>query len=370
MNQFPRTWAEIDFAAFRHNLGQIRTALPKSTLLSLVVKADAYGHGLIPMSRAALRFGADWIAVATVQEGVALREAEIDAPILILAPVLPVEARLVVYYNLRSQVESIESAHALSAAAVEQSRIAPLHIKVDTGMSRFGVMPESAASLATAISDLPNIEIEGLATHFADSSRNEEYTARQFETFERVTKELGEAGITPRIRHAGNSGSLLKYPEYSMDMVRVGIFAYGISHQGPTRINLTPVLTWKARIMAMRELPPGAKVGYNTSYETGRRTKIATLGVGYGDGYNRMLSNKGFVSIGGQCAPICGLVCMDQMMVDVTEIPSVRIGDEAILLGADVPAAELAAIVGTTPHEFPTRIMSRVPRKYLDADRS
>jgi alanine racemase len=366
MAQFPRTWAEIDLSAFRSNIGEIRSAIGPKVKLCLVMKADSYGHGLIPMARAAARFGADWIAVATVQEGIALREAEIDAPILVLAPALPIESAQVVFYDLRSQLESLESAAAISAAAMSQSKIANVHMKIDTGMARFGVHPQRALQLAQEILALPNVELEGAATHFADSSRNPEFTKKQFETFQAVLCEMQAHNIVPKIRHAGNSGSILKYPEFNLDMVRVGIFAYGISHQGPTRLNLRPVLTWKARIMAMRELPKGAKVGYNTTYETTRPSRIATLGVGYGDGYHRMLSNKGFVVIHNQRAPIRGLVCMDQMMVDVTDIPTAQVGDEAVLLGEAAPAHEFASLVGTTPHEFPTRIMSRVPRRYLN----
>lgn len=367
MTQFPRTWAEINLAAFGRNLSAIRSVLPSRVKFCLVVKADAYGHGLVPISRAALRFGVDWIAVATVQEGIALREGEIDAPVLVLAPALPVEAPQVVFYGLRSLLESYETAKAISDSAVSQNKQALFHLKVDTGMSRFGVLPSDAVALAQKLVALPNVQLEGVATHFADSSKNPEYTAMQFETFESVLDGMSAVGITPAVRHAGNSGSVLKYPQFDLDMVRIGIFAFGISHQGPLQIELEPVLTWKARVMALRSLPAGTMVGYNTTYKTERDSVVATLGVGYGDGYHRMLSNQGFVFIRGRRAPIRGLVCMDQLMIDVTDVFGVAVGDEVELLGANVPAPELAALVGTTPHEFPTRIMSRVPRRYYEA---
>lgn len=364
MTTYPRTWAEVDLAAIRHNLLQIRSALAPETMVGLVVKADAYGHGLIPVSRMALRSGADWACVATVQEGVALREAEIDSPILVLAPALELEAQQVVFYDLRSQIESFDIARALSKAATEQGRIAKVHIKIDTGMSRFGVQPSEAKELAVRIASLPNVEIEALSSHFAFGGGPREYTEWQFERFREAVCEIEAAGIKPRIRHIGNSAAVVRFPESQMNMVRVGILAYGISHVGDTLLDLRPALTWKARIMALRELPAGRKIGYNCTYETSRSSRIATLGVGYGDGYHRALSNRGSVVIRGKRAPIRGLVCMDQIMVDVTDIPDATISDEAILLGSDVPATELAALVGTTPHEMPTRIMSRVPRTY------
>lgn len=365
MTSFPRTWAEVDLRALAHNLAQVRSRLEPHHKLALVVKADAYGHGLIPVSRTAVRCGADWIAVATVQEGIALREADITAPIVILAPALPIEAPQVVFYELRPQVESVEICEALSQAAVDQGIEARVHLKIDTGMSRFGVQPELAVEVATQISKLPGINIEGLATHFSNSGFSPEYTAWQYQRWLQTLDELGKAGIHPKIRHCSNSGALAKFPDTTFDLIRIGIFAYGISHVGETGLDLHPVLTWKTRVMAMRTLPPGRKVGYNCTFETERETRIATLGVGYGDGYHRGLSNQGFVVIHGKRAPIRGLVCMDQIMVDVTDIPETKIGDEVTLLGVEPSAVELAKMVNTTPHEIPTRIMSRVPRRYL-----
>lgn len=366
MTIFPRTWAEVDLSAIRHNLSQIRSILPPETKIALVVKADAYGHGLIPVSRAALRSGADWVCVATVQEGVALREAEIDSPILVLAPALELEAPQVVFYKLRCLIESLDLARAISKAAIEQNTTAKVHIKIDSGMSRFGVQPEHAKDVAVAVAALPGIEIEALASHFAFAGGPRDYTEWQFDRFMRAVCEIEDAGIHPKIRHAANSAALIRFPEAHLNLVRIGIFAYGISHIGKTPLDLRPALTWKARIMAMRDLPAGRKIGYNCTYETDRPSRIATLGVGYGDGYHRALSNKGSVVINGQRAPVRGLVCMDQIMVDVTDISDAKVADEAILLGAEVPADEIAALVGTTPHEIPTRIMSRVPRTYIN----
>lgn len=360
---FPRTWAEVDLRALIHNIHTIRSHLKPNTLFALVVKADAYGHGLVPVSRAAIAGGADWLAVATTQEGIALREAEISAPILVLAPVLPLEAKLVVFYDLRSLVEREETAVALSQEAALQGKQARIHLKVDTGLSRFGVLPKDACKLAEKIISLPHIVLEGIATHFADAPHSEEFTHQQFECFQKVICELGKRGINPKIRHCANSATIALYPHMTLDMVRAGLFAYGITHI-PTDWNLKPVLTWKTRIMAMRELPTNRNVGYGLTYITQKTTRIATLGVGYGDGYPRALSNKGEVLIHGRRAPICGLVAMDQMMVDVTHIPECTVGDEVSLIEPPLSAEHLAHLIGTTPHEITTRIMSRVTRRY------
>lgn len=364
MQTFPRTWAEVNLSALKNNLQQIRAALPPTTKLALVTKADAYGHGLMPVARVATQFGADYIAVATVQEGISLRESEIEAPILVLAPTLPLEAKSAVYYDLRNLVESIESAQAISEAAIELGKTAKIHLKIDTGMSRFGVVAEQAAPLARKIADLPNVQLEGAASHFANSAKEPEYTAWQYERFRKALCEMEKVGVRVSIRHCANSGALVKFPNALMDMARIGILAYGVSHVGETSLDIQPVLAWKTRIMALRDLPPGTKVSYNLTYETERPSRIATLGIGYGDGYHRMLGNKGDVLIHGKRAPIRGVVCMDQMMVDVTEIPETKVGDEVGLIEGEISAEYLASLVGTTPHEMTTRIMSRVPRVY------
>jgi alanine racemase len=361
---YPRTWAEIDLGAFRRNLAAVRSLIPAGTSFGLVAKADAYGHGIIPVSREATANGVDWLCVATVQEGIAVREAEIDAPVLALAPALDVEAAQVVFYGLRAQIESLDNAKALSAAATKQEKPAKVHLKIDTGMSRFGTQPEDAVELAVGVSKLPGVEIEGVATHFSSAANDPEYTEWQFRRYVDTLERLASIGVVPTVRHCGNSAALVNRPDAAFDMVRVGLLAYGISHVAQAGISLVPALTWKTRIMAMRALPERRKIGYNGTFESSRAMTVATLGVGYGDGYHRGLSNQGFVFIHGKRAPICGLVCMDQIMVDVTEISGVQIGDEAELLGSNVRAEDLAAMVGTTPHEMPTRIMSRVPRWY------
>jgi alanine racemase len=363
--EYPRTWAEVDLNALRHNLKVIRAQLPTDVKMALVTKADAYGHGLVPVTRVATEIGVDFIAVATVQEGIALREAEITTPILVLAPTLPMEATLAVFYELRNLVESLEAAKAISDAAVKINKTAKIHLKIDTGMARFGVEAESAADLAVRIADLPCVDLEGAATHFSNSGKEREYSSWQLERFQSALDEMRTRGLNIKIRHCANSGALVKFPAALMDLARIGILAYGISHVGATDLDIRPVLTWKARIMALRTLPPGRMVSYNLTWQTTQPTRIATLGVGYGDGYHRGLSNRGAVVIHGKIAPIRGVVCMDQLMVDVTDIPDANIGDEAGLVQYPINAEYLSDIVQTTPHEITTRIMTRVPRQYI-----
>ncbi|MER3414073.1 MAG: alanine racemase [Armatimonadota bacterium] len=364
MSEYPRTWAEIDLGAIHHNVRVLRERLG-GALLAVVVKADAYGHGIVPASRAASAAGADWLAVATVHEGVALREAEIEAPILILSPFLPMEAEQVVFYRLRASVQDLTTARELSRAAAHLGREVVVHLKVDTGMHRFGAPPQEAASLAVAIAKLPHVRLEGIWTHFAWSAGAPEFTAQQFELFQATLAGIQGAGVRVAIRHCSNSGALLKHPEMTMDLARIGILAYGVSHVSGFELPLRRALTWKSRIMAIRRVPKGDSVGYNMTWRADRDSRIATVGIGYGDGYHRMLSNRGWVMIRGMCAPIRGLVCMDQVMVDITEIREAQVGDEVTLIGDGVTAEQLAELVGTTPHEITTRVMSRVPRFYI-----
>lgn len=364
MSEYPRTWAEVDLGAVRHNIRVLRERLA-GAMLAVVVKADAYGHGLVPVSRAASAAGADWLAVATVHEGVALREADLDVPILVLSPFLPAEAEQAVFYGLRASVQDVEVAEALSRAASRLGREAVIHLKVDTGMHRFGAQPEDAAAVAVSVAKLPHVRLEGVWTHFAWSAGAPEFTMAQYRSFCATLNAIQRAGVDVKVRHCSNSGAILKHPDMMMDLARIGILAYGVSHVQDADLPLRRALTWKTRVMAIRRVPRGDRVGYNMTWTADRDSIIATIGIGYGDGYHRFLSNKGWVMIREKPAPVRGLVCMDQVMVDVTEIPGVHLGDEVTLIGDGITAEQIAALVGTTPHEITTRIMSRVPRSYI-----
>lgn len=366
MLPYPRTWVEIDLPALAHNLGWLRDRLgPDGPRIALVAKADAYGHGLTPIARHALAHGADWIAVATVQEGIALRDAGIVAPVIVLSPILDVEAGQAVFYDLRVSVEDIETVRALSAAAVDQGATSRVHLKVDTGLNRFGCRPEDAAALALAIQAQPGVELEGISTHYADSARDPDGTERQLALFGETLAACASQGITFQVRHTANSAAAVLRPAPECNMVRVGIAAYGVDPYGLAGGELRPVMSWHARVMAIRERPPGVKIGYSGTYTTGRPTRIATLGVGYGDGYPKTLSNLGVVEFAGREAPVIGLVCMDQTMVDATDLEGVEVGAAMRLIGGSVHVARLAELARTNAHEIVTRIMSRVPRRYL-----
>jgi len=347
-------------------LGLVRASLRNErTKIALVAKADAYGHGLVPVSRFALANGADWVAVATVQEGIALRDAGIDAPILVISPILPIEADQAIFYRLSVAVERLETANALSRAAREQKTTARVHLEVDTGLARFGCSPEDAVDIAQSISNLPSTELQGVCSHFSNSGRDEMRTKDQLQIFRNTVDAMYDVGIMPEWIHVANSAGTALHPEAQFDLVRVGISAYGMDPYGLFADRAIPVLTWKARVMAMRTLPKGSPVSYSSTYFTKRKETIATLGVGYGDGYPRQLSNLGRVAFGSVMAPVVGMVCMDQVLVDVTELPEVTLGQEATLIGEQVPAELLAGLIGTTAHALTTQIMSRVPRRFV-----
>lgn len=362
MKPFPRTWIEVDLPALSGNLGILRETIGPEPKLGLVAKADAYGHGLVPVARAATQSGVSWLCVATVQEGIALRDSGIDCPILVLSPILPLEAEQAVFYNLRVHVEDTEVARAMSDAAERQGTTARVHLKVDTGISRFGALPQEVQPLASALHLLPSLELEGISTHFADSAADPERTERQMRKFEAVLKVCTDSGIHFRVVHIANSAGCLRYPAAHHHLVRVGIAAYGIDPYG-FNIGLKPIMTWKARIMGTRTRPAGTWVSYSSTCQLKRETKLATLGVGYGDGYPRAMSNKGFVSHRGAICPVLGLVCMDQVIIDITDVGG-EVGEEVELLGTQVTVPELASLAGTNSHEIVTRIMSRVPRRY------
>lgn len=364
MKPYPRTWIEIDLAALETNVAAIRATIGPDHKFGLVAKADAYGHGLVPVGRFASLRGVDWLCVATVQEGIALRDAGVDCPVLILSPILPLEAEQAVFYRLRVQVEDIEVARAMSAAAERQETKALVHIKVDTGISRFGATPVEASDLAIAVSQLPSVEVEGISTHFADSANDADRTASQIRKFQAVLDVCQAQGLQFKVVHAANSAGSIRFSASRQNLVRVGIAAYGIDPYGLGVDALRPVMSWRSRIMGIRTRAKGAWVSYGSTCQLARETRIATIGVGYGDGYPRGLSNKGEVWCNGARCPILGLVCMDQILIDVTDVPA-EVGDEVELLGENILVPELAAALQTNSHEIITRIMSRVPRRYI-----
>jgi alanine racemase len=371
-NQHHLTWAEVDLDAIAHNARGLKERAGEKTELMAVVKANAYGHGAVPVARTALENGASRLAVNRALEGVELRQAGLTAPILILGYSLPSEAETIVRWDLTPTVTTVEGALALSAMSDRQGKVTPVHVKVDTGMGRFGLLPDEVAPFVRRIAELPGLKLEGLFTHFAVADlADKTYTRRQFGLYMQVVRQLEEAGFTVPLKHVGNSATNLDLPEMHLDMVRCGIALYGLhpSDEVEPAIPLKLAMALKSRVARVRTLPPGSSISYGCTYTTTRSTPVALVPVGYGDGYHRILSNKGSVLIGGKRAPIVGRVCMDQFVVDVTGHEGVRQDDEVVVFGRqgeeEISAEEVAALAGTINYEVVTSILPRVTRVYL-----
>jgi len=371
------TWAEIDLDAIAHNVRQLKRHIGERVKLTAVVKANAYGHGAVPVARTALENGAERLAVNRVVEGIELRRAGIAAPILTLGYSPPWEAEAIVRHDLTPTITEREVALALARAAASQGKTVPVHVKVDTGMGRFGLLPKEVVGFAKGLADFPNLRLEGLYTHFATADEaDKSHTRRQFGIFLDVLKRLEEAGVEVSIRHAANSAATLDLPETHLDMVRCGIAIYGlypsaeVSHSVP----LKPAMSLKSRVARLRTLPAGSCISYGCTYVTSSPTRVALVPVGYGDGYHRLLSNRGQVLICGRRAPILGRVCMDQFVVDVSDIPGVRMDDEVVVFGRqgeeEISAEEVAAWAQTINYEVVTALMPRVTRVYLRGRRA
>lgn len=365
-------WAEVNLDNIVYNLEQVRKRVSAETLIMAVVKADAYGHGVIPVARRVVEAGADRLAVALPEEGVELREAGFKLPVQVLGEILPPQYPLILDYDLIPTIGKIETARGLNQLAVRKGVLQKVHLKVDTGMGRIGTLPDSAVEFVLKIAQLSNLELEGLMTHFATADEeNKEYTYYQWERFNYVIRKLEAEGVSIPIKHAANSATIIDLPQFELDMVRPGIMLYGLrpSPEVDNSLSLKPALSWKARIIYLKEVPAGTAISYGSTYITPRRSRIATIPLGYADGYSRLLSNKGQVLIHGRRAPVRGRVCMDQFMVDVTEIPDVSVGDEVVLIGKqgkeEITATEIADLTGTINYEITCSISKRVPRIYL-----
>lgn len=369
-----RVRADIDLDAVLYNMESMHKKLKPGTKIAAVVKADGYGHGAVEISRVLENLPYLWgYAVATSNEAMQLVEAGRKKPIIILGLSFPEQFEEIVENDLRPAVCTYETAQALSDIAAEKNKVCRIHIKVDTGMSRIGfqVIPESADTVAR-ISKLPNIMIEGIFTHFARADESSKAPAyEQFKQFEKMIAMVEEKGVQIPLKHCSNSAGIVEIPECNMDMVRAGITLYGLwpsEEVDKTKISLKPVMSLRSRVAYVKELLPGRQISYGGTFTVKKKMTVATVPVGYGDGYARGLSNKGWVLIKGQKAPICGRVCMDQCMVDVTDIPGVKIGDTVTLLGKDadeeITMEQLGELSGRFNYEFACLITPRVPRIY------
>jgi len=381
----PLIWAEIDLAAIAHNVRELRRLIGDKVQLMVAVKANAYGHGAVQVARTALESGADQLGVARVEEGVALRRAGIEAPILILGYSPPDTASDLIEHRLMPTVYALENARAFSAAAAAVNRSIAFHIKVDSGMGRLGVpcdalqldISQQPVAAIKAIIQLPGLEFQGLCTHFATADHGDKtFAHRQFSRFQALVADLEAAGIEIPIKHAANSGAIIDMPETHLDMVRAGISLYGLNPSlevDLSRIDLRPALSLKARIIHLKTVPAGTRISYGGTWTSPCATTIATIPAGYGDGYSRRLSNRGRMLVNGKRAPIVGRVCMDLTMLDVGHIDDVKVDDEAVLIGRqgeeEISADEIAGLLGTINYEVVTALMARVERVYKTADR-
>lgn len=368
-----RIFCAVDLDAICSNVKNIMKKIGDDVAVMAVVKTDAYGHGAVAVSHALSRIGVDSFAVATIDEATELRNSGIQNPILILGYVFPNDLQAVLDYNIITTVFSFDSAKIISEYASKRGKKAKIHIKLDTGMGRIGFIPsEESIHEIEKIFSLPNIEVDGIFTHFACADERDKTSAhKQAKLFTDFVKELESRGMSFERKHICNSAGIMELPDCYYNMVRCGIITYGLypsDEVEKANLDLTPALELKSHVAYVKEVDAGFAVSYGSTYVTTGKTKIATIPVGYGDGYPRLLSNTGRVLVRGEYAPIIGRVCMDQFMVDVTDIEDVSQGDEVVLIGRQgenqIPVEEIAALANTINYEIVCGINKRVPRIY------
>ncbi len=377
--------AEIDLKAIANNIKELRRITHPDARLMGVVKANGYGHGAIEVAQCALQNGAEILGVARIEEGIQIREAGIEVPILIFGYTLPELAIDLLEYDLTQTVYTYASAQTLSRTAAALKKKIRIHLKVDTGMGRLGLLPQNfqldnSAAIDTdaveetlAIAGLDGLELEGIFTHFATAdSADKTYAEDQLDLFMNFLNRLRKAGLEPPVRHAANSAALIDIPQSHLDLVRPGIATYGLypsDEVNKRHVSLKPAMALKARIIQLKKVPAGFKVSYGTSHQTRKPTTIATIPIGYADGLNRLLSSRGQMLVHEQRAPIIGRVCMDLTMLDVGHIDNIQMGEEVVVFGrqgsASITVDEVASSLNTINYEIVSTITARVPRVYL-----
>jgi alanine racemase len=377
--QLVRTWAEIDLDALRHNVRAVRRLVGADTKILATVKADAYGHGYERISRTMVEEGVDFLGVANVVEALQVQATLDHEPhrvrIMTLGANLVGEMDAVIANGFVPLVCSWEEAAAYEAKAAEVGTTLDVHVKVDTGMGRIGLWHETCLAEIERIARLPHLRVEGIATHFPSADEEDQaFSHRQLETFNRILAALEARGISVALRHAANSSAIAHLPESRFNMVRPGLLLYGhypsahLAREHP--LGVQPVLALKTRVVFIKEVAPGRTIGYGRTFTAAKPMRVATLAIGYGDGYSRQLSNRGEVLVRGRRARILGTVTMDQTMVDVTGVPEARVGDEAVLIGRQgdeaITVAELAERMGTIPYIVTCSISKRVIRRYVE----
>ena len=374
-----RTWAEIDLDALARDFAAVRQAANPNAKVCCVVKADAYGHGAVRMAQEFEALGADWFAVSNLEEALQLRLGGISQPMLVLGYTPPEEAASLAKHAISQCVYSLDYAKELSHCAVEAGVTVKIHVKIDTGMSRLGFYyqdisrDEATVQEVKAACTLPGLYPEGIFTHFAVSDEGkagDAFTMRQFGCFKEMIESLLREDVSFEVRHCANSAAVFDYPLSHLDMVRAGIILYGCDPSDEVHFEgLRPVLRLKARVSQVKAIEAGQSLSYGLLYTAPDTRRVATLCVGYADGYPRSLTGQGVCSIHGQSAPVIGRVCMDQLMADVTALPQVKVGDLVTLIGRDgeeeITADELAALEGSINYEVVCGLSKRVPRVYL-----
>lgn len=380
MNMVKRTWAEISLNAIEHNYNVIRNKVADDTKVCCVIKADGYGHGAVELSQVYEKLGADFFAVSNIDEGIEIRKSGSKLPIVILGYTPVSEAKNLAAYNISQAVFSLEYAKELSEKCVEEDCICKMHIKVDSGMSRIGFMCQEFPRDEYSIEEiceaccLPNLEVEGLFTHFCvsdEDAEGREFTNKQYENFIHVRDSLKKRGVDISVVHCSNSGAIEDYPETCCDMVRAGIILYGLapSSKLADRLDLVPAMTLKTVVAFVKEVQKGATISYGRTFTADRKMKIATVPIGYADGFIRQNAKDGYMMVNGKKAKIVGRICMDQTMLDVTDIEDVKTGDEVVVFGTgengEPTADSLAENTGTINYETVCLVGKRVPRIYI-----
>ncbi|AKL97396.1 alanine racemase [Endomicrobium proavitum] len=366
---FRQNWVEVDKSDFHFNLKKIKEHLAKDTKIMTVIKANAYGHGGVALAKEAQKAGISWIAVSSLEEGITFREAGIKTNILVLGGLYPFEnLQVAIVHNLTPTISTMAALSALEDMAVRHNKIANFHLAVDTGMGRIGSLSESVYPMLQKIAQTPELNMTGMYTHFTVADTDPVFTQMQLESFTKIVKYARQTLGLKFIAHSANSAALFRNKRTHLDMVRPGISLFGLSpfKHAERFIKLKPVLTWKTKISFLKRVPSGFCVSYGRTFVTTKESVIATIPVGYADGYNRLLSNKGDVLVRGKRCPIAGRITMDMTMIDVTGVKGVALGDEVVLIGAQgkeqIKVDELAKIQDTINYEVTCAISPRVPR--------
>lgn len=365
-------WAEIDLQAFRHNLQEVRRLVGPQVEIMAVVKAEAYGHGALKIAQTAVENGATWLGVSLPEEGIALRKAGFTVPILVFEALQPEQVEAFITYDLTATVCILESATALSRAALKAGKTVFIHVKVDTGMGRVGVLYNDALKMMRGLATLPAIKITGIYSHLATADQeNKEFAKLQIKRFTEVVAELREAGLLPEKVHLANSAAIIDLPTSYFNMVRPGIMLYGLKPAAGMlisgKVDLQPVLSLKTKVIFVKRVPAQTGISYGHCYQTKKETTIVTIPIGYADGWSRRLTNQVEAIIGGKKYPVVGAICMDQCMIDVGDDP-VELGATVTLIGnegeAQISADSIAKTLGTINYEITCMLGSRVPRVY------